>query len=188
MDLLQMFLPSVGVNPRNLTTTIEHSPYLWLATKYSAMVDELAKARTATLGAVTIKSDGAVQVCNQPGMAGLQSRIAELEPKIARLVGIAAECGKLLESLGIDPRTEEFRERRNRLIQNSEISPAAWQRYTMLHNQQPLKLPGEIYGDAEYLEYEKTLLDQRATALADLEVLNKQVSIVDGLLAEAGAL
>ncbi len=190
MDIIQSFLPYASMNPHKLNRYIEHHPGLTIATKYAALSDELSKARLATLGACQVTAKGGLVIESRPGMAELQSRISGLEARVGRLVEIAQEYGKVLESVGVtDPTAanEDLERGLEQLSQTAQISPACWQRFILEHNRNPLILPGDIL-TGDYASFEQERRSIRDKALEEIAPLREAIKKLSTLAAEAAGL
>ncbi len=185
--VIEKFLPHVATSQNRLPLHIRDNRCLAMARRYSLLVDELAKARMATLGAVTVTADGGVQVVNQPGMSAIQARISELEPKIARLLEISSEMEKIFDSEGCDPmqKTTYIETKLHDLRGATQIAPAIWQRLNNLHSGKPNALPSELMSLPEYHEYEKELVARRDAAAAKIPPLEKKTAELEQLATEA---
>ncbi|MFZ2472763.1 MAG: hypothetical protein WAW52_12600 [Methanothrix sp.] len=190
MDIIEKFLPFTKIHLSRLNTDIQNHYGLGMARKYSALLDELAKARIATLGVVSVKADGCVQVTNQPGMAAIQARITELEPRISRLLEISREIGEILESEGCDPTNcdGDLGGKIKELEQKTNIAPGCWQKFNNLRSANQTALPSELVAYPGYEELETQLMLQREDAAIKIAPLRAKGAAIGKLVVEAMSL
>jgi hypothetical protein len=167
---------------------IERSPALSIARKYAALTDQLQKSRLETLGALSVTEEGSIKIdARRPGTTALNARLGGLDGKLNRLVDIAAEYGKVLDAIGAAP-DEDLNRRLDDLRDETNISPAAWQLFIMLHDGNRLLLPGEIMSNPEYQSLEKELRAKKAKAEKQIEPVRATIHKISALAEEAAAL
>jgi hypothetical protein len=191
MDIIQKFLPYVGMHPAKLNRHIEHHAGLTLAKKYASLNDELSKARLGTLGACQVTAKGDLKIESRPGMAELQSRINGLEECTNKLLKIAREYGEVLESVGCTNPLAADQDPMRRLEELSlqvEIAPACWQQFNLLHGGNQKLLPGDLVADKSYLAFEAEKRAQRDKAIEQIEPLREAISKLHTLMDEARAI
>ena len=107
-----------------------------IAQKYAAINDELGKLRLSTIGSTYIDATGTLKVNQTPGLTALQSRIAEKEKVLNRLVEIINQINKILEESNVETILELSELQKSHLNEISSAPIRAWEAFR-LHRELP---------------------------------------------------
>ena len=163
--------------------------------KFRKISDELGQLKMNTIASVHIDSKGALVATQSPGLTALQSRIAEKEKELERIIEIANEIGAELDKQHV-PTVAALQEAKaeNQNILNSGPF-RAWDLFNQTRGEGGIGermrvywLPSDIAAEPSYKAEEDKLRAQIETAKAAIVPISEALVHIAELEGEAAAL
>lgn len=192
MDIIEKFSGYIGAH--GLPREIENAPELRIAKQYAALNDELGKLRLNTIGSTYVDGKGNLKVNQTPGLTALQSRIAQKEQALEKLVSIAGQWGEILEQNGAGS-IFELQENRGKHVSIIQSGLArAWEEFRLTrerppgHGGYPELLPSDLAKIESYKAFEDGERAKMEQAKAALEPIDAALQKLSSLVTEATGL